>query len=270
MSEIYDVYGNTIAIGSGGSEDAAKEKLTGKVLVALGDSFTVGMSNQLTSLATKYGMAVDNRGVVSSTLSDRTSIPQSMYDRADDIVDDYTFGKTINGTTYYADDVGILTLMGGANDGAGIDRWIGDGIHVTDPNTIYGSLHHILSEFLETFTKATVICITQPSIFNSVVATECATDEDAQNRGFTNRAEALVLNDIQFSNYCMGMKQSAVRTCAWYYQVPLLDMFNEFPAVNDPANRSKYWQNDKVHLTTDGYNFVAGAIDKKIIELFGQ
>ena len=38
MGDIYDVNGHVIVVGSGGSEAKAKEKLTGKVLIALGDS----------------------------------------------------------------------------------------------------------------------------------------------------------------------------------------------------------------------------------------
>ena len=270
MSEIYDVSGNAIAVGGGGSADVAKEKLTGKVLIAIGDSYTAGMSTQYTALATKYGMIIDNRGVVSATISWRsTDSNRRIYNIVDTIVSDYTTGKTINGTTYTRDDVGIITFMGGANDGSGIDAWIGTGVHETDKSTIYGSLNHIFSVLHENFTKATVICITQPSFYNAEVS-NLSTDAQAQEQGFANLAEAQVFGDVQYSNYLQGMKESAVKNIAWYYGVPLVDMFNEFPPVTNPANRTKYWNNDKLHLTTDGYNFVASGIDKKIIELFGQ
>lgn len=47
-------------------------------------------------------------------------------------------------------------------------------------------------------------------------------------------------------------------------------MFNEFPAVNNPLNRSLYWQSDKLHLTKAGYDLVANAIDKKIARVYGE
>ena len=266
---IYNINGDTVASDSGGSSGVAKEKLTGKVLIAIGDSYTAGMNTQYTSLATKYGMILDNRGVVSATISYRgTDSYRRIYNIVGTIITDYTNGKEINGTTYYADDVGVITFMGGANDGAGIDAWIGTGVHETDKSTIYGSLNYIFSSLRETFTKATLICITQPSFYNSQVS-GLSTDAQAQEQGFADLAEAQVFDDVQYTNYLEGMKESAVRNSAWYYGVPLVDMFNEFPPVTNPDNRTTYWNNDKLHLTTAGYNLIAAAIEKKIVDLVG-
>lgn len=268
---IYDVNGNEIATGGGGgSEDVAKQNLTGKVLIAIGDSYTAGMSTQYSALATKYGMIIDNRGYVGATISWRqTDSARRIYNIVDTVVSDYTTGKTISGNTYHADDVGLIAFMGGANDGSGIANWLGTGIHETDKSTIYGSLNHIFSVLQETFTKARIVCITQPS-FYSLDVSDVATDSYAQEIGFDNLAEVQEMDDVQYSNYCQAMKEEAVRQCAWWYGLPLIDMFYEFPPVSNPTNRSTYWQNDKLHLTTAGYNIIASAIDKKIIEIWGK
>jgi len=268
---IYDVDGNVIA--TGGSEDCeavAKEKLTGKVLIAIGDSYTVGMSNQLSALATKYGMIIDNRGKVSATISWRSSdSARRIYNIVDTVVSEYTSGVTISGSTYHADDVGIITFMGGANDGNGIANWLGTGIHETDKSTIYGSLHHIFSSLLKTFTKATLICVTQPS-FYSLTTSGVSTDAQAQEIGFDDLAEVQGLDDVQYSNYCQAMKETAVKNSAWLYGIPVVDMFTEFPPVTNPENRTKYWNSDKLHLTADGYTYVANAVEKKMVSIVAQ
>ena len=228
------------------------------------------MSSQLSALATKYGMVIDNRGYIGATISYRaTDSARRIYNIVETVVSDYTSGKTISGTTYHASDVGLVTFMGGANDGNGVEGWIGTGVHETDKTTIYGSLNHIFSVLQETFTSAKFICITQPS-FWSLETSSVASDSAAQEIGFDNLAEVQEMDDVQYSNYCQAMKEEAVRQCAWWYGLPLIDMFYEFPPVSNPTNRSTYWQNDKLHLTTAGYNIIASAIDKKIIEIWGK
>lgn len=251
-------------------ESIARERLTGKVMVCLGDSYTVGMANQLSALATKYGMIIDNRGYVGATICWRSTAPaRRMYNTADTIVSDYTTGKVIGDVTYTADDVGLITFMGGANDYNAINNWIGTGVHETDKSTIYGSLNHIFGSFLETFVNAKIICITQPS-FYSVLKSTITTDAQAQELGFENLAELQVMSDVQFSNFCQAQKEKAVKDIAWYYGIPVVDMFADFPSVNNPVNRETYWQNDKLHLTTAGYNIVAAGLDKSIVDVFGK
>ena len=270
---IYDVNGLIIPTGGGGgggTEEVARERLSGKILIALGDSYTAGMRSQLSALASRYNMIIDNRGVVSATISYRNTTPNKrMFNIADTIVTDYTSGKTIDGTTYYTDDVAIITFMGGANDGSIISSWIGTGIQETDKTTIYGSLNHIFNVFRETFTKSEIICITQPSNY-AILKSSVSTDAGAQELGFTDLAELQVMSDVQFSNYCHAIKEEAVKAITWPYGVKVVDMYYEFPSILNPSNRANYWQNDKLHLTTAGYNLIANALNYKIIELFGQ
>lgn len=252
-----------------GVEETAKNKLSGKVLIALGDSYTVGMTNQFKALAEKFGMVIDNRGLTSSPIAYRPDMSARSFTlRADDIVTAYTNGRTIDYVTYHADDVALITFMGGANDGES-DFRIGTGPNDTDNSKIYGALHHIFSIFQETFTAAKIICITQPTYYVAS-ASGLSSDAEAQERGFDSLAQARTMDDPQFSTYLMGRKETAVREMAWRYQIPVVDMFHDFPPVNSPTNRTAYWQNDKLHLTTAGYNLVADAIDRKIVEVFGQ
>lgn len=273
MSAIYDVNGNVIDTGHDQAyyEDIAKTALTGKVMICVGDSYTVGMGTQLSAIATKYGMIIDNRGVVSATISMRSSdSSRRMVNIVNTIVSDYTTGKVISGTTYHASDVGVITFMGGANDGAAIAAWIGaQGECTTDNTTIYGALNYMFNKLLSTFTAAKIIVTTQPANYATTVSS-VASDASAQELGFANLAAVQVFDDYQLSNTLHGNKEKAVKDSAWYYGLYLVDMFKEFPSMMVASNRSTYWQNDKLHLTTAGYNLVAAGIDGKIVDIFGR
>lgn len=267
MSSIYGINGYPIISDDGGNEVIAKEKLTGKVLIALGDSYTVGMNNQLSSLATKYAMKLDGRGIVGSNVCAHNGYNQPMCNRADTIASEYDNGYTIGNATYYTNDVAIITFMGGANDGVSV---IGSGLHDTNIANIYGAMHKIFRVLQENFSKAIILGITQPSNYSLVRSNIITNDSDAQKFGFDSKAEADILDDVQFSNYCMGMKENAIRDMIELYEVPLIDMYYEFPPISNPANRTTYWNNDKLHLTSAGYDLIAAAIDRKIVELFGK
>lgn len=247
-----------------------KAKLNGKVMLCLGDSYTAMMPTQLGAIASKYGMVLDNQGLASSAIrgTENDGIRPFWY-RANTIVSDYTgsSGKTISGTAYTADDVAIITFMGGANDGFGVETFIGTGIHETDKTKIYGSCNYIFNLFLKTFTNAKMIVITQPANYNYVRANIVTSDEIARTLGFEDMAEANQMDDYQFSNYAMAQKEKAVYDTAWACGIPIVDMFHEYPSVLNPTNRSTYWQNDKLHPTSAGFQLIANAIDKKIVEL---
>lgn len=271
---IYKPDGTAVKIATGGGagdEATAKERLTGKVLITLGDSYTAEMSTQLTSLASSLSMILDNRGLVSSKIGYRSNESvKSFYTRANEIVQQYTNGRTIDGITYQPSDVAIITIMGGANDAETIETRIGTGIHETDVTTICGAMNHIMNVFQQTFQNATIIVITQPPNYGLSVASYVTSDQTAIGLGFDSMAEALILDDIQFSNYCMAIKENAVREFPWLYHTPLLDMFHEFPSILIPTNRTLYWRSDNIHMTPAGYNLLRDAIKSKVVELFGQ
>lgn len=267
---IFDVDGNVVLSNREYYENLAREALTGKVLITLGDSYTGGMKTRFDELAQKYGMIHDPRYVVGSAISQKASewVPakETFVERTQSIVSDYTNGYTINGTTYHADDVGLITFMGGANDDS-TNAWIGDGINDTDIDTIYGALNYIFDALQETFTNAKFICILQPTYFSMSVSA-MNSDAKAQTFGFDSMAQALEMDDVQFTNYCMTRKERAVQECAWAYHLPILDLFHTFPSVFNSENRDTYWLSDKLHPTQAGYDIVKAAIDKKIAELY--
>lgn len=267
----------------GGSYKRARAKLEGNVMVTLGDSYTRGMDGVLTALAEKYGMILDNRGIVSSSVCGDTTGNkgfQPMWSRASGIVTDYTAegGYTIDGVAYTAEDVGIITFMGGANDGFGPDTWIGSGPMDTDTGHIYGAMNHIYSVLMEAFPNARVITILQPSSFNRTVncntdpaAGEVIDDATAQLWGFKDADAYRKMTDIQFSNYAMTIKEEAIRRMAWAYGSHVVDAFGKFPTMFNPGNRAKYWQSDKLHLTAAGYQLVADLLEQDgILAVFGK
>jgi len=255
--------------GMSSDEETAKNRLTGKVMINLGDSYTKGMQSSLATLATKYGMVADNRGVVSSSICGDTSGNKGfnpMWSRANTIVSDYASGYTINGTSYTASQVAIITFMGGANDGYGVETWIGTGIHETSKETIYGACNHIFNVLAENFPNAKLICITQPAHYNLTVAS-ISDDATAQTLGFENLAELQQFDDIQLSAYSMAQKENAVRNTANMYGWNIIDMFKDMPTIFNPSNRAAYWNSDKLHLSTGGYALIINALEKKIVEL---
>lgn len=249
--------------GSGGSssydEELAKARLTGKVMINIGDSYTNNMGSLLDTLATKYGMARDNQGV------NNTKVIDHFQGRVNDLVTAYTNGKAISGTTYHASDVAIITFMGGANDGGGISTFVGDGLHVTDTTKIYGACHYMFKTLLNTFTNAKLIVIAQPANYNQSVS-NFTTDAHAQALGFTNLTELQRMDDYQLSEYVMWNKEKAILDVAKAYSLPSIDMFSNFPTMLNPANRTAYWT-DSVHINTAGSKLITDALEKKIVEL---
>lgn len=266
----------------GGSFKRAKKSLKGKVWIAIGDSYTKGMESQLASLAEKYGMIIDNRGIVSSTVcgSYDTSTGngtgfQPMWKRVNTMLSDYTNGYEINGTIYTIDDVGLVTFMGGANDGYGLHTWIGSGRGDTDTTHIYGAMHSILNTVLENFTSAKMIVVLQPTNYKlsaSTVATYYTDDNDlSENLGIATLDELATFSDAQITTYTMSLKENAIEDMANMYGVHIVDAFHKFPTVFNPNNRIKYWSSDYLHLSIDGYQLVTDMIEMNgILAVFGK
>ena len=250
----------------GGDPDAAKAALTGKVLIAIGDSYFNNMGTQLQNICSKYGMVLDKRAVTGSMI--RIGGNNPMCSRTDTIVQNYTDGYAIGGTTYYKNDVAAVAFMGGVNDGPSTGV-IGTGINDTATTTIYGALHHIFYTLLKEFTKAKVICIAQPACYYLSASSTVTTEAAAKALGFETVAQAQLLDDVQFSSYCCNRTQNAVKQSALMYGVELIDLIREFPPISNPVNKSAYWSSDTIHPNTAGYNLIGNALDKKLLDLFG-
>lgn len=240
-------------------EELAKARLSGKVMINIGDSYTKNMGDLLNALATKYEMARDDQGV------NNTKVIDHFQGRVDELVTAYTSGKTISGATYHASDVAVITFMGGANDGGGISTYVGDGLHVTDTTKIYGACHYMFKTLLNTFTNAKIIVIAQPANYNQSVS-NFTTDAQAQALGFTGITELQRLDDYQLSDYIMWNKEKAILDVAKAYSMPIIDAFTNFPSVLNPSNRTAYWT-DSIHINTAGSTIIVNWLDKKIVEL---
>lgn len=188
------------------------------------------------------------------------------YQRINRWVEDDTFLPQLGDEVFYdwQDD--------GQGDNHGSTDHVGLVVGVfgdTDTGRIYGACNHIFSVLLEGFTAAKMICITQPSSYSRTIDTSIS-DATAQALGFEDAAAYLKMTNVQLSNYAMAIKEEAVRRTAIAYGVPVLDAFAEFPTVLNSANRAAYWQNDKLHLSSNGNAILASMIQKKIKEVFSE
>lgn len=261
----------------GGSLTRARAKLSGRVVVFLGDSYTVGMGGQIDALAARYGFVADKRGIVSSTIAgDYTGNAgfHPMHVRAGKIIEDYTAGYELGGVTYTIDDIALVVFMGCAND-QWTDAWIGSGSGCWNGNTLYGALNRLYSTLMEGLPKARLITLLQPSnyAFTPSAADKDGnvyTDEDARAWGLPDLATYLAMTDVQWSNYAHARKSDVVREMAWKYGTHIVDAFNGFPAVSNPANRTAYWQADHIHMNDQGNVDLAGLLEREgILTVFG-
>ena len=253
---------NTNSNTPGNSADTLPD-LTGKTAIFMGDSYTAQMSAMLKSMCAEFGMTQDNRGVVSSTICGDTSGNKGvspMWNRTKAVCEEYITA----GTT---DDVALIVFMGGANDGFGIETWIGSGIADTNTEHIYGAMHSILNNFRKTFPKAKIITVLQPSSYSRTV-NSVTDDSTAVVFGFADLATLQKMDDYQFSNYAMFRKEKAVEEVAKFYNTAIADCCFNWHSVLNADDRAIYWKSDKLHLSSAGYQDVTNRIKEKIVEIF--
>ena len=219
----------------------------GGVMLTLGDSYTAYMKSHFDAFATKHGLVQDPRGLASSTIAgsaDKITVGyHAFWVRLDEAIAQYQAegGYTLNGTSYTCDDVKLITFMGGANDwttvdeSQGINR-IGSGINEKNKETLYGALNYIFPTLLSTFKNADIIVILQPS---------------NPNKGVQN----------------MYLKESIVREMAELYSLPIVDCCFSWHQHTNALDQAKYWQSDKLHLTTAGHDDVIADLEKVIDNL---
>lgn len=250
----------------------AKEKLQGGVWIGFGDSYTVYADSYFKSLATKYGLIYDGQGKVSSTICGDAGGNKGFapfWQRMNTFISNYTGnGQTVDGNTYTANDVKLITFMGGANDGFGKDTWLGSPTS-KDTNYIYGSLNYMFSKLAENFPNAEIIVILQPANYNYKVSS-ITNDEGAKTVGFASLAELQALTDYEYSQHAMVRKEKCVKEITEKFGFHIVDcIFNWYNVVN-PTHRKLYWNTDKIHLTALGSSELAKDVDKKIIKVFGK
>lgn len=247
------------------SEEEVVKQYDGGVLLGIGDSYMAQGASCLSEIATKHGLACDNRGKASSSISGDEAQTVGLYpfwSRINTAVSEYTAGFTIDETTYKCEDVKLIAFMGGANDGW-IDYRRGSGKAETDTNTIYGALNKCFSTLLNSFPNADIIVILQPVNYNYSSAEW--TEEQATGYGFENLEAAQSFSDYQLGQYAMHTKETIVKEMAEMYGLPIADCCFEWFSVLNPTDRAKYWSSDKLHLTSEGYNEVYNVSLEKAI-----
>ena len=261
--KIYDLLGK--------SETKAKENLQGGVWIALGDSYTVMAGTNFKELATKYGLIYDGQGKTSSTVCGDTSGNKGFspfWSRMNGFIANYVGdGQTIDGVVYKAEDVKLITFMGGANDGFGKDSWLGSHTSM-DTNYIYGACNYIFKKLQENFPNAQIICILQPSNYSDSM--NYTDDESAQTLGFTDLAELQTWDIYSFGQYKMETKERAVKECAERFGIPIVDCIFEWYSVVNPTQRAKYWSTDRIHLNGLGNQEITYKLELEIIKQCGR
>lgn len=218
----------------------------GGVMLTLGDSYTAYMNSYFTAFAGKHGLVQDNRGLASSTIAgsaDGITVGyHAFWTRLDTAVAQYTAegGYTVGGTAYTADDVKLITFMGGANDWStvdaeqGIDR-LGNP-ESEDKEQLYGACKYIFDKLLASFPKADIVVILQPS------------------------------NPIK-GNYLMWLKEKIVREMAEMYSLPICDCCFEWYNPSNTEDAATYWQSDQLHLTGAGHQAIIDKLEKTVNNL---
>lgn len=218
----------------------------GGVMIALGDSYTAMGASYFSAFATKHGLVCDNRGLASSTIagsSDGTTIGyHAFWARLDTAVSEYTAdgGYTIDGSAYTANDVKLITFMGGANDwytvdtSQNIDR-LGKPTS-EDKEQLYGACKYIFNKLLSSFPNADIVVILQPS---------------SASKG----------------NYAMWLKEGIIRDCANMYSLPICDCCFDWHNPSNPTDASTYWADDNLHMTATGNEAIIAKLEKTVNNL---
>lgn len=246
--------------------DSAKD-YGGGVMLAFGDSYTVGIGDKWDNFASKHNLVCDIQGLVGSAYhGTESSAPTPYWLRLNTIINDYIAGKTIGGTTYTASDVKLITVMGGANDG-----WskaaIGDSIYTTDKNTLYGACHYVFGKLLQTFPNADIVCILQPIQWtDSSSNTGLTDDEDAQTYGFETVQDAKNLNGFGYANFTSTINQYAIRQVAEMYGLTICDCALKWYKRIGSVDSSAYWVTDG-HMTGTGYAAILAQLEKTVNSL---
>lgn len=248
-----------------GGTVADVSSLKGKVWLAFGDSYTRYLAGLYTDgvtpstggewgkLAGNLGMTLYSYGIVGSTIrhSENTGSDghswQPMVDRVDGLITDHEAE---------ADNVGLITFMGGTNDGW-TDERIGT-IMSQEKETIAGSCHQIFSKLLNAFPNAKIIVILQPVRGDG---TNPGTDVDNRDTsGF---------NDIQYNLLQSVKKQRVVKEIAEFYGLTICDCCFDWYTTANPNHLSLIWaSSDKLHLTAMGNQKLTEKLVKTLEEAF--
>lgn len=231
--------------------------LKGKVWLAFGDSATAFLggnytdgvtpstSKQWGTLASELGMTLYGYGIPSSTIRYATdgSGYQPMVSRVDTLIADHQ---------NEADNVGLITFMGGGNDGWSEEK-LGD-LKTINNTTIYGACHQIFSKLRSAFPKAKIVVILQHLFANGTAPSE--------------GSEFYGMSGVQYTVYACQLKQRIVKEVAEFYGLTICDCcFDWYNPVN-PTHLSAIWGSDLLHLSTLGNQKLTEKLTKTLEEVF--
>lgn len=243
-----------------GAKSSDISTLNGKVWLALGDSathflgasYTDGVtpstSGKWGALASELGMTLYGYGISSSTIRYSTNSSadglsfQPMATRVDTLIADHQSE---------ADNVGLITFMGGANDTA-TETYLGD-LKSIENNTFYGACHQIFNKLVNAFPKAKIVVILQ-HLF------ACNTpSEDGEFSGMTS---------AQYDIYFQQLKQRIVKEVAEFYGLTICDCCFDWYNPSNPIHYSTIWSDDHLHLSTLGNQKLTEKLIKTLEETF--
>lgn len=266
IETVSEDFKNALRVATKGDVDTSTEipVLNGMTMLSLGDSYTAALAGAYTDgvtasqqgrfydFAQKNNMTLYSYGIVSSTIRDGSNSQgysyQPMVTRVDKMVSDHLDN---------AENVRLITFMGGANDSWGTSSSLGENILDMNKYHIYGACHYIFSTLLSNFPKAKILVILQP--VNASRDNE-GTDADGNN------TEAM--SKVQYSILKMQKVEKIVKEVAEFYGLPIVDCCFEWYTTANPEELGKYWGTDSLHLSDEGYTKLTEKMEKKCIELF--
>ena len=252
----------------------APKQFGGGVMIALCDSYGVGIGNRWDAFAARHNMVCDHQCVIGSAIHNQgtadeelaAGTPRSYQHRMDAFIANYTGdGQTVGDKVYTAEDVKFIVVSGGANDGWAKST-LGESIYTTDRGTLFGGLHYIFAKLLKTFPNADIVCILQPIQWSDANATTgLTTDEDAQKYGFATVQDAKNLDGLGYGNFGSVVAQRIVRECAEWYGVTICDCaLNWYKRIG--SKDSRLWTPDG-HMSAAGYDAVMAQLEKTVNNL---
>lgn len=235
-----------------------------KTILCFGDSYTNYLAKEggyFAGLGQSFGANVKNYGIASSTIKNNSeggSSYQPMVDRVDTLISENESD---------ADNIALITFMGGTNDSWGKTSSLGENIYDMSKGHIYGACHYIFRRLKEAFPNAKILVILQPSCANYKIS-DITDEEVVKSLGFTDLANAQQFTDLQLSVLKSQTKQNIVDEVAKFYSLDVLDCCRNWYSPLNSNELSTYWDTDYLHLTSAGNEDLTNRTRLKLYELY--
>ena len=232
----------------------------------LGDSITsinYSRPNWWEIIKDKYNMTVNNYGISGTTLAHTD----------DRHLWDYDFGKLDSSTIGYnpedpstwstgncmcerfskmSNDVDLITVMGGTNDGSvKLGTW-----NSTDTSTFYGALNVLITGLINKYPNKKI------AFFTPIQSANCYLTNVANASAELDKKSAADTLSLQ-------LRAEAIKRKCKQYAIPCLDLFNE-SGINGVGGRKteNYRTDDNLHPSVTGNKNMSVVIENFILSLF--